>query len=125
MITFSQKGTFKKTESLFARLLKKDYISNLREYGEKGVNALAQATPKDTGKTSKSWSYEIVEKGDSISIYWSNSNVNKGVNIAVILQYGHGTKNGGYVAGRDYINPAIQPMFDEIAKEAWRKVVQG
>lgn len=124
MITFSQKGTFKKTESLFARFLRKDHMSRLKEYGEMGVHALAEATPKDTGKTSKSWSYEIVEEGDRVSIFWSNSNVNNGVNIAVILQYGHGTKNGGYVAGRDYINPAIQPVFDKIAEEAWRKVVQ-
>lgn len=124
MITFSQKGTFKRTESLFARFLRKDHLSRLKEYGEMGVNALAAATPKDTGKTSKSWSYEIVEEGDKVSIFWSNSNVNDGVNIAVIVQYGHGTKNGGYVAGRDYINPAIQPIFDKIAEDAWRKVVQ-
>lgn len=122
IITFSQKGNFKKTEKLFAKLMGKGYLADLQRYGEIGVSALKSATPKDTGKTADSWSYHIEETPGSTSIYWTNSNVNNGVNIAVILQYGHGTKNGGYVAGRDYINPAMQPVFDLIAEEAWERI---
>lgn len=122
IITFSQRGTFKKTNTLFARLLHNDFLKDLQKYGELGVAALQNATPKDTGKTASSWSYTIEHKKNSVSIFWTNSNVNDGANIAVILQYGHGTKNGGYVAGRDYINPAIQPIFDAIADDAWKNI---
>ena len=90
-----------------------------------GVDALAAATPVDTGKTAASWTYEIEKKNGSYSIVWLNTNVNKYVNIALILQYGHGTRNGGYVKGRDYINPAIQPIFDKIAEDAWREVTDS
>ena len=86
---------------------------------------MASATPQDTGKTASSWSYEIESSDSSTKIIWTNSNVNDGVNIAVILQYGHGTRNGGYVAGRDYINPVLQPLFDEIAEAAWTEVVRS
>ena len=124
MITIKARGDFRKTESFFNRLIKADYLSILSKYGRRGVDALAAATPADSGKTASSWEYQIVDSGDSASIVWSNTNVNKGVNIAVILQYGHGTRNGGYVQGRDYINPAMQPIFDEIANEAWMEVIR-
>ena len=90
-----------------------------------GVSALAQATPVDSGATASSWGYEIVVSGEDATIYWTNTNQNKGVYIAVILQFGHGTGTGGYVAGRDYINPAMRPIFDKIANEAWMEVVNA
>lgn len=97
----------------------------LQKYGSKGVAALASTTPIDSGQTASSWTYEIEVSGESATIYWINTNENKGVNIAVILQYGHGTGTGGYVQGRDYINPAIQPIFDQIVNEAWMEVVNA
>lgn len=125
IITFSHKGDFQKTDRLFHRIIERHYKNKLAKYGEKGVRALSAATPNDSGKTAESWSYEISEGDGSLSVYWKNSNVNDGVNIAIILQYGHGTRNGGYVEGRDYINPAIQPVFDAMADEAWKEVVSG
>lgn len=95
------------------------------KYGIEGVEALASSTPVDSGKTADSWSYEIVGKKTSASIIWNNSNVNNGVPIAIILNYGHGTGTGGYVAGREYISPAIQPIFDKIADDAWREVTNA
>ena len=97
----------------------------LEKYAKEGVSALAAATPIDSGKTASSWGYEIEVSGDSATIHWTNSNENKGVNIAVILQFGHGTGTGGYVQGRDYINPAMRPVFDRIAEEVWREVINA
>lgn len=125
VITFSHKGNFEKTDRFFHKAIERYYMNKLAAYGEKGVRALSAATPKDSGKTSDSWGYEIVSGDGNLSIYWKNSNVNKGVNIAIILQYGHGMRNGGYVQGRDYINPAIQPIFEQMADEAWKEVVSG
>lgn len=122
MIQFKHSGDFKHTETLFKNVSKRSYISILKKYGQAGVDALAAATPKNTGETAASWSYEIVENRGGYSIYWSNSHENQGVNIALILQYGHGTGTGGYVKGIDYINPAIRPIFDEIANAAWKEV---
>lgn len=122
VITFTHKGNFNNTESFLNRIKKRQYMDKLKMYAEKGVNALASATPKDTGKTAASWSYEITQGAGEITISWSNSNVNKGVNIAVILQYGHGTRNGGYVRGIDYINPAIKPIFEEMVADIWKEV---
>lgn len=122
MISFHHRGNFDRVERFFDFILHKDYKNMLRDYGEKGVVALSNATPKDSGKTATSWSYDVKESRGTVSIVWYNSNVNKGVNIAVILQYGHGTQNGGYVVGRDYINPTLQPLFDEIASKAWEEV---
>ena len=122
MITFRQHGDFSKTTKFFERALNVIKLGELDKYGRMGVQALAEATPKDTGKTASSWKYEIVRSGGSATIQWYNTNENKGVNIAVILQYGHGTRNGGYVKGRDYINPAIRPVFDEIADSAWKEI---
>lgn len=123
-IMFQHKGDFSKTEKFFNALMKRDYFNVLERYGKEGVAALASATPKDSGLTASSWNYEISRNGKEIAIIFTNSNINKGVNIAIILQYGHGTRNGGYVAGRDYINPAIQPIFDKIANDAWREVTR-
>lgn len=123
MISIKQKGDFKNTEKLLSRATRINIRSILDRYGEMGVNALAAATPVDTGKTASSWGYRLEIGNESSTIVWTNSNVNKGVNIAIILQYGHGTGNGGYVQGRDYINPAMKPIFDDLAAEAWREVV--
>ena len=125
MIVFRQTGDFKKTEKFFRKISKGDFFQALDAFGRKGVEALASATPVNSGKTSDSWDYEIHRSNGRISIYWTNSNVNDGVNIAVILQYGHGTRNGGYVQGRDYINPAIRPIFDKIADDAWREITKS
>jgi hypothetical protein len=122
VIKFTHKGNFSKTESFFNRARKISYKSILEKYGQAGVDALAAATPVSTGLTASSWSYEIVEGDGSSTIYWNNSNVQSGVLIAVILQYGHGTKNGGFVQGRDYINPAMQKVFESIASDAWKEV---
>lgn len=122
MITFDTKGSLKKTMNFLKRARKLDY-SVLDMYGQIGVEALAEATPKDSGKTASSWYYEIVETRDGVSIQWLNSNLGNGwCPIAVILQYGHATGTGGWVEGRDYINPAIQPIFDDIANQIWRGV---
>ena len=122
VITFTHKGDFDSTEKFLNNIKNSQYKNKLKMYAEKGVNALASATPKDTGKTAASWSYDITEGADGITISWSNSNVNNNVNIAVILQYGHGTRNGGYVRGIDYINPAIKPIFEEMVADIWKEV---
>lgn len=125
MIKFVQKGNFNNTEKFLKKMTSKNLFRNLEKYGEKGVQALSSSTPKDSGKTAISWDYEIKIGQKSVEIYWTNSNVNKGVNIAVIIQYGHGTNNGGYVQGRDYINPAMRPIFDEIADNVWKEVTSS
>ena len=122
MIRFRQKGDFHKTEKFFKHASRFDVQKILEYYGMAGVNALASATPRDSGETASSWGYEIQAGRNGASITWTNKHVNNGVNIAIILQYGHGTGTGGYVAGRDYINPALQPIFDKIADDAWREV---
>lgn len=124
MITFSSKGNFKKTFSFMERAKEVVHLGNLDKYGREGVAALAAATPIDSGKTASSWVYEIVREAGSASIIFSNTNVVNGEKIAILLQYGHGTRNGGYVVGRDYINPAIQPIFDKIAADAWKEVTK-
>lgn len=124
MIFFKQKGNFKKTEKLLKKSLGKDYRSVLEKYAREGVQALAAATPVRTGLTAASWSYEIIQNGSSLSIVWKNSNVQKYVNIALILQYGHGTGTGGWVEGIDYVNPALKPIFDKMADAAWKEVTR-
>lgn len=121
-VRFVHHGDFKKTEKFLKAVTGKGLYASLESYAQRGVQALSSATPVDTGKTAASWGYEIHTSRNQISIEWTNSNINKGVNIAVILQYGHGTRNGGYVKGRDYINPAIRPIFDEIANAVWEEV---
>ena len=124
MISFRQKGDFSKLTSFLERAKESVKIGDLDKYGREGVAALSSATPIDSGKTANSWSYEITNKNGSVTISFNNSNIQNGVPIAIILQYGHGTKNGGWVQGRDYINPAIQPVFDEIVDKAWREVTK-
>lgn len=124
MIEFRNKGDFKKTRKMLEKAEHMNIYSILRKYGELGVKALAESTPKDTGKTSESWSYSVKMDLHGASIYWSNSNIQNGIPIAVILRYGHGTGTGGYVQGRDYISPAIFPIFDGIAKSAWEEVTK-
>lgn len=121
-IIFRQKGDWKKTRKFLKRCSDLDLDDVLNLYGQEGVDALAKATPKDTGKTAASWSYEVTKGRESIVITWKNSNIVDGVPIAVILQYGHGTRNGGYVEGVDYINPAMRPVFERIAARAWGEV---
>lgn len=122
VIIFRQKGDWKKTRKFLKRCSDLDLDDVLNLYGQEGVDALAKATPKDTGKTAASWSYEVTKGRESIVITWKNSNIVDGVSIAVILQYGHGTRNGGYVEGVDYINPAMRPVFERIAARAWGEV---
>ena len=124
MIGFRQKGDFSKTTKFLTKLKQNVDISTFEKYGKKGVAALASATPVDSGFTANSWYYKIEKTNDSISLLFCNSNIQNGVPIAVILQYGHGTRNGGWVQGRDYINPAIQPLFDQLANDAWKEVTK-
>ena len=124
MITFRQKGDFAKLTRYLERVKEVAKIGDLDKYGRAGVAALASATPVDTGKTASSWNYKIERNSGSVAITFNNTNVNKGVPIAIILQYGHGTHNGGWVQGRDYINPAIRPIFDKITEDAWREVTR-
>lgn len=125
MITFSQKGDFSKLTNYLKRVQKAGQVDILDEYGKAGVAALASATPVDSGRTAESWYYEIERSRNGAKIIFCNSNVNRGVQIAIILQYGHGTGTGGWVEGRDYINPAIQPLFDKIADAAWKEVTRA
>lgn len=124
MIVIKHKGDFKNTELFLKRASKFDVKRVLEKYGREGVAALSSATPKDTGLTASSWDYEVIVKDKSYIINWTNSNIVNGVPIAIILQFGHGTRNGGWVEGRDYINPAIQPIFDKIVNDAWREVTK-
>lgn len=124
MIIFRHKGDFSKLDRYLKDVKEASKINILDKYGQAGVAALSSATPIESGKTSSSWYYEIKRQNGSIKIEFLNSNINKGVPIAIILQYGHGTGTGGWVEGRDYINPAIQPIFDKIVEDAWREVTK-
>ena len=124
MITFRQKGDFSKLSRYLEKVKEAAKVGILDKYGQAGVAALSSATPVESGLTAQSWYYEIEHTKSSAVIRFLNSNVNKGVPIAIILQYGHGTGTGGWVEGRDYINPAIQPIFDNIAKDAWKEVTK-
>lgn len=124
MIKITHKGNFSKTYKFLKRASQADFFSKLDAYGKEGVSALSAATPVDTGKTAASWNYEIHKEKGSVTITWTNSNVVNGISVALLIQYGHGTRNGAYVQGRDFINPAMQPIFDKIAKEAWREVTK-
>ena len=125
MISFKQKGDFANLTRFLEKAKNVVHIGDLDKYGRRGVQALASATPVDSGKTANSWTYEITNKQGSVRISFNNTNIQNGVPIAIILQYGHGTRNGGWVEGRDYINPAIQPIFDEIVNSAWREVIKA
>lgn len=124
-VKFEVSGGFTKTERFLNRMKRREYLNVLDEFGRDGVQALRNATPVESGLTAESWDYEIKRTRDYTEIVWTNSNINNGVPIAVILQYGHGTGTGGYVQGRDYINPAIRPVFDKIAEKAWKVVTSA
>lgn len=122
MIRLKSSGNYSKATSYLERLKEVAKISILDHYGKMGVDALSAATPVDTGLTARSWNYEIIRSRNGFTLRFNNTNIQNGVPIAIILQYGHGTRNGGYVSGRDYINPAIQPVFDEMAENLWKEV---
>lgn len=124
MITITQQGDWKKTRQYLNRLSKVQLAAVLNKYGQMGVTALSNATPVESGLTAQAWSYDIVQRAGYISIRWRNSHIVDGRPIAILLQYGHGTGTGGYVQGRDYIMPAIRPVFDQIAAEAWKEVTR-
>lgn len=124
MIRCTVKGSFNNTRKFLQRNSKLDLDSILKRYAEVGVAALRSATPVDSGRTADAWSYEIEKEPGRSSIFWTNNSQNQGVLIAVILDYGHGTGWGGYVQGRHYISPAIQPIFDQIADAAWKEVTK-
>lgn len=124
MISLKATGSFKKTSSYLNNIQKMDIMSILNSYGRKGVAALASATPVRSGLTADSWYYEVEKQGSNYYIRWCNNNTKSGVPVAILLQYGHGTGTGGYVSGRDYINPAIRPIFDNIS-EGIRKAVKS
>lgn len=125
MIKITHSGNFNNTERFFSNVKDKNFISLLDEYGRRGVDALSSNTPIDSGKTAYSWGYEIHMTKNSWKIIWTNDNINRGIPIAILIQYGHATKNGGYVEGRDFINPAMQPIFDKMADELWREVTES
>ena len=124
MIRFRQKGDFSKLTSYLERAKRAVRLSDLDRFGRQGVAALSSATPVDSGETAASWYYEITNKNGIIRISFLNKNIQNGVPIAIILQYGHGTGTGGWVEGRDYINPSVQPIFDQIANTAWKEVTK-
>lgn len=122
MVIIKQKGSFRKTRKFLKKLDALDYYDILSKYASRGVDLLKRYTPVDTGLTASSWGYEVEIRRDGATINWTNSNINKGIPIALIIQYGHATKNGTFVQGVDYINPALKPVFDELAKEVWKEV---
>ena len=122
MIIIKHKGNFNNTERFLKKAIRADYLRILNDYGRRGVVALSSATPVDSGLTASSWDYEVKVARNAFYINWTNSHIVDGVPIAIIIQYGHATKNGGYVEARDYINPAMKPIFDDMAKEIWREV---
>ena len=124
MISFTHKGNFNKTERFFNRMLRQDYLNILDVYGRKGVEVLSRATPSDSGKTAKSWGYGIDKGNGKVTLYWTNSNENKGVNIAILLIYGHALRNGSYVEGVDFVSPALRPIFEDIANQCWKEVLR-
>ena len=122
MVTIKCVPKFKKTDSYLERLKEVFHSGLLDKYGKMGIDALRDATPKDTGLTSESWVYDIARVNHTITITWRNTNLNNGVPVAVLIQYGHATRNGGFVQGIDYVNPAMAPVFQKIAEEAWKEV---
>jgi hypothetical protein len=125
VISFSSRGSFKKTESFLRNAQRVDILSILNEAGREGVTALALATPVDSGLTARSWRYEASAKNGKYTVTWLNSDVESGFPVAIMLQYGYGTGTGGYVQGRDYINPALKPIFDRISNKVWKAVTSG
>ena len=124
MIKVTHKGSFKNVEAFLKRMKKREQFAALEKYGSIGVRALAAATPVDSSETANSWYYEIINRPGYFSIQWLNSNMEDGISIAAIIQYGHATRNGSWVEGRDYINPAMRPIFDQIANDMWKEVTK-
>lgn len=126
MVKITNRGSFDKTfKFLKSTKVKKWYLNTLRRYGQRGVDALTEATPRDTGTTAESWSYEVKETNNGAILYFNNDNAPYGVSVAFLLQYGHATRNGGYVQGIDFINPALKPIFDSIADDIWKEVTSA
>lgn len=125
IIEFKHRGSFRHAKNFFRNNSRRDYVSILRQYGDAGVEALAAATPKDSGKTAESWSYTIIREGDNYRIVWKNSHVNDGVNVAILIQMGHGTNHGAYVQPNDFINPALTNVFGDLARHIWTEVTRS
>jgi len=123
MIKFKLSGSFDNTEALLNRALRNDAVSVLDECGKLGVEALAAATPKDTGLTADSWDYEIAKTNAGYTLYWTNDNETQGIPIVILLEYGHGTRNGTFVEGNDFINPALEALFEKLAEDLWKEVI--
>ncbi len=124
-ISFSSSGDFRRTGNWLERLMKADISSALHRYGRQGVDALSKATPQESGLAAASWGYEVTRSGTSWSIYWTNTNIENGFQVVIGLQFGHGTGTGGWVAGQDFINPAIKPVMDRIAADVWKAVTSA
>lgn len=122
-ISVKHRGNFNNLERFLKKVSNKDYLSRFAKYGEMGLQALKDATPVDTGITAASWGYTLEVNGDGVRIVWTNTNINQNVPIAIIIDTGHGTGTGGYVSGREYIDPAIKPVFDNIIDEMWKELV--
>ena len=125
MITLTASGSFDKVDKFINAMKREEAFAFLNAFGQQGVEALANSTPVDTGLTSNSWDYEIVKNKGRYSIVWTNSNTEPGIPVAILIQYGHATKDGGWVQGRDYINPSVRPLFDKIADQVWERVKNG
>lgn len=124
MIKIKHKGDFKKTERFLKNASKQQIALILEKYAQKGVEALRNATPADSGLTARSWGYEILVSKNGYRIVWTNTNIAGKVPVAILIQYGHATRNGGYVQGIDYINPALRPLFNQMADQVWREVTK-
>lgn len=124
MIKIIQEGDFSKTMRFFNRVLRKNYRNIIADYANRGIEALQKATPEDSGKTADSWNYEIIDGDGMTTLYFTNSNTQNGVNVAVLLIYGHGTRNGGYVEGIDFVTPALRPIFQELADKIWKEATE-
>lgn len=125
MFRITSRGSFAKTESFLARMSRGEIFNTLDAHGRRGVDALARATPRDSGLTASSWTYKVIRGRRGPTIVWDNTNLADGTPVVILIQYGHGTGTGGWVEGRDFINPAIQPIFDQIANDVWEKVKHG
>lgn len=125
LISFTSKGSFERTEAFVRRMTTGEIFRALNRYGEIGRNALASATPEDSGLAANSWAFDVRNSGNRWEMVWSNTDTENGFPVAIMLQYGHGTGTGGYVRGRDYINPAIKPVFDQIADAVWKEVTRA
>lgn len=122
MIRFKHSGNFKNTERFLKKARDLKLTPIFAKYGVQGVTALSMSTPKDSGDTANSWGYEILERRDGYRLVWTNKNINDGIPVAILIQYGHGTRSGTFVQGIDFINPAMRPIFDEIAENLWKEV---